>query len=57
MVVPGVADIAALRQHGVVLALTDLQKRYELQKFLLNVTYTNPFGEIKSFSKQGEIIL
>ena len=35
----------------------DLQKRYELQKFLLNVTYTNPFGEIKSFSKQGEIIL
>lgn len=35
----------------------DLQKRYELQRFLLNVSYTNPFGEIKSFSKQGEIIL
>ena len=35
----------------------DLQKYYELQKFLLNVTYRNPFGEIKSFSKEGEIIL
>ena len=35
----------------------DLQKRYELQKFLLNVSYTNPFGFQKSFSKQGEIIL
>jgi len=35
----------------------DLQKRYELQKFLLNVSYTNPFGIQKSFSKQGEIIL
>ena len=35
----------------------DLQKRYELQRFLLNVSYTNPFGIQKSFSKQGEIIL
>ncbi len=35
----------------------DLKKRYELQRFLLNVNYTNPFGEIKNFSKQGEIIL
>ncbi len=35
----------------------DLKKHYELQKFLLNVSYQNPFGEIKSFSKQGEIIL
>ena len=35
----------------------DLQKRYELQKFLLNVSYRNPFGEIKSFAKEGEIIL
>ncbi|MHA1563248.1 MAG: PCI domain-containing protein, partial [Promethearchaeota archaeon] len=35
----------------------DLEKRYELQKFLLNVSYRNPFGEIKSFAKEGEIIL
>jgi HEAT repeat protein len=32
-------------------------KRYDLQKFLLNVSYHNPFNEITTFIKEMDIIL